>query len=724
MFSKTIFTNVLFFLYLPICISQSFLSPNEIFADMKIVAERQISDIKKNGLQKPITSWTNNAYLSGQMAWAKMANDQTQMNFLISVGAENAWEIDPDKTEDFGKGQMYTNLFGIYQDSSMIKPLLYLGDKLLDNILPKSTLHQFKGDFYESEWNDSFFTGLSTLGNIYTLTGNVKYLDRLNDLWWAWSDHFYDRENQLYFVGSRNLGKKENPNKVFAISINGRVLAELIKIINQLPADYPARNRFVNLFLNITKRIAGLQLSDGTWNNDLLYQKKYSGRDIGDTGLFTYSMAWGINQGYLSYNQYISVIKKSWSAMREFLQPVGKQNFGKGSDNLFRRANAHDLGTHYTGAFLLAGTELFKLMFNRDSSAKKLVVVNTIPLDRKEEIVELQWKQFEESNFDPKNIKVVNAQTNQEIPSQVVYNGGQIPVSIIFQTEVSAGNTDYYYFKKQKPGIYTNRTYGRQVPERYDDFTWENDRIAFRMYGAALDARPDNAKGIDLWAKKTSKMIIDEWYKTNDYHKDHGDGLDAYHVGMTLGAGNSAPLHDNNLVFSGNYSSYRILDAGPLRLVFELVYQPWEVNNRMVQQVKTISLDAGSNINKITDRFQFEGKELTIAAGITKHKNDGSISINKEHGFISYWDQADGNKVDNGKIGVGILIPKYENVDFKDDLGHLLAVSTLSSYNQQFVYYQGGAWNRSGLFENQQVWIDYLVDFSRKLESPLRKILY
>ena len=216
-------------------------------------------------------------------------------------------------------------------------------------------------------------------------------------------------------------------------------------------------------------------------------------------------------------------------------------------------------------------------------------------------------------------------------------------------------------------------------------------------------------------------MILNEWYKIDDYHVDHGEGVDAYHVGMTLGAGNSAPLGDTTLIFSKNYSSYKMLDQGPLRTVFELIYKPWEVNGSKVQQVKTISLDAGSNMNKITDDYQFAGNALTIAAGLTKHKDDGSPVINTKDRFISYWDQADGRNVDNGKMGVGIIVPGYERIEFKNAMGHLLAIATLSPA-QHFVYYQGGAWNRSGFFANEQAWIDYLNDYSKKVKSPLEVI--
>ena len=83
-------------------------------------------------------------------------------------------------------------------------------------------------------------------------------------------------------------------------------------------------------------------------------------------------------------------------------------------------------------------------------------------------------------------------------------------------------------------------TFCRFVPERSDDFAWENDKIAFRAYGPALHASGENS-GIDCWLKRVDYPIINKWYKENaegkSYHKDHGEGYDPYKVGASRGCG-------------------------------------------------------------------------------------------------------------------------------------------------------------------------------------------
>lgn len=351
---------------------------------------------------------------------------------------------------------------------------------------------------------------------------------------------------------------------------------------------------------------------------------------------------------------------------------------------------------------------------------KELIVTVSNPLDQKRaaETIEIPWTAVKEKLKGARPDEVIVSASGRQIPSQVIYLGRKKPQALIFQTDIPAKAQQRFLITKGEPETYTQKTYGRQVPERFDDFAWENDRAAFRMYGAALEKQKGNAKGIDIWMKRTSDLVINKWYKRNDYHIDHGEGVDAYHVGMTLGAGNSAPITADSLVFPYNYEKYKILDQGSLRITFQLFYDPWMVQDRKIEQVKTISLDAGSNMNKIIDTYKFKGKALTIAAGVTKHKDDGSAVIDRKHRFVSYWDQTDG-KVDNGKVGVAVLIPGSEPVVFKDALNHLLAVTELQP-KELFTYYQGGGWNRSGYVSKEADWIEYLKSYSLKLEHPLK----
>ena len=121
----------------------------------------------------------------------------------------------------------------------------------------------------------------------------------------------------------------------------------------------------------------------------------------------------------------------------------------------------------------------------------------------------------------------------------------------------------------------------RFVPERSDDFVFENNLIAGRFYGKALEGNP-TSPGLDIWVKLPGKLVADEWYKgfqtESDayYHHDHG-GKDCYKVAVSLGGGASSPLIDGKLCYPAtNYRSWDIVESSPKKVVFTLHYPQWQ----------------------------------------------------------------------------------------------------------------------------------------------------
>ena len=725
---KRIFTIVTLLFISSFGYSQAPIATNTIFAEMKKVADWQIAYIDKNGWRWPTTDWTNGAYFAGQMAWAKMANDDKQLDFLKAVGEKNKWEGGPERffADDYCVGQTYAQLFMLYKDSAMIKPMISLCDDILKQPHTESLKWNFEGGLHNREWAwcDALFMGPPTLAYVYKVTGNKKYLDGMNKLWWRTSDYLYDTKEHLYFRDSRFFDKKEkNGAKVFWSRGNGWVIAAITRILDNMPADYHDRPRYVKIFKDMSKKISSLQQPDGTWHASLLDPASFPVKETSGTAFFAYALAWGINHGYLSYNEYFPTIKKAWIALNDCVHEDGKLGFVQVPGASPEHVGFEDSEVYGTGAFLLAGTELFKMMFEKENVAKKIVVHNSLPIDRLTEMVELPWAQFATLKFDAKKIIVVDAQTNEEIPSQIIYNGTKTPGSIIFQSGVTAGSSGYFYFKKQAAKDYTIKTFGRFVPERFDDFAWENDKIAFRMYGPALQKTGEISSGIDVWAKRTNDLIINKWYKTEDYHKDHGEGLDFYGVGKTLGAGGMAPFINGKLYPSDNYVTYKVLDNGPLRTTFQLTYKPWPAGKVMVGETKVISLDAGSFLNKIQEKYTFAQPTLSVAAGIAKITGDGQYWDNQKEGLAVYSQPEQAP----GAISVGVILPQAaiaKEVPVSNpspsyiNVGEYLLITTIKN-KQPFTYYQGASWNKEGSFKTFQQWKQYIQNRKEAITHPL-----
>ncbi len=344
-------------------------------------------------------------------------------------------------------------------------------------------------------------------------------------------------------------------------------------------------------------------------------------------------------------------------------------------------------------------------------------ISNTSNIDKLSETIEITWKSIAKlNNLAANKIIVKEKKSGREIPSQVIFGGEKNPQSLIFQTNISAGEKQQFTISTGTRQKYEAKVYGRQVPERFDDFAWENDKVAFRMYGEALESQDGMAKGIDFWAKKTSRLVVNELYKGADYHHNHGDAVDAYHVGITLGSGDAEPIVGDSIIYPINYAESKILDQGPIRISFMLIYKSFKVNGKLVEETKTVSLDAGSQLNKIVNHYQTEHC-LKIAAGVTKHNNDGIKKMDKDNSFVAYWDKADGDAI-NGFMGVGIVYPPKSIFNIKETEQHLLIIGNANE-NNNFTYYQGGCWNKSGNFDSEDSWFNYLARFSKNLKSPL-----
>ena len=160
--------------------------------------------------------------------------------------------------------------------------------------------------------------------------------------------------------------------------------------------------------------------------------------------------------------------------------------------------------------------------------ALKVEVANTTPTERDDETVEIAWSEVAAlKGVTPDNIVVLN-DDNEQIPSQVLFRGGTEPQALIFQTDADPMETKRF---KIVTGVRENspaEAYGRTVPERYDDYAWENNKVAYRLYGPALETSPEKlvTPGIDVWVKCTDKLVIDEWYARGKYHHNFGDGME------------------------------------------------------------------------------------------------------------------------------------------------------------------------------------------------------
>ncbi len=349
----------------------------------------------------------------------------------------------------------------------------------------------------------------------------------------------------------------------------------------------------------------------------------------------------------------------------------------------------------------------------------KVTVKNTLNIKRINETVEVAIKDFSKYIGDPENKTfVVFDGKGKEIPSQLIFIGEKTPQKLIFQASVDENSSSVYSIKIGKPNEYAQKTFGRFIPERYDDYAWENDRIAFRIYALALIAKDGPSNGIDVWVKRTDKLVIDKWYGdyTNSkgkisYHRDNGEGCDCYKVGRTLGAGGMAPYVNDSLWLGINFQAYQTLDNGPIRTSFKLVYPPFNVNGKMVAETRTFSLDAGNQLSLISEEYKGYDESMIVAAGIVR-KEGKTLAKEPEKGYLTY----SLNCSEGGVIYIGVISTTKVS-DISENRDHVLLKTTYNN-RDKFQYYAGAGWGKWD-FETDEKWNSYIQEFSNKINNPL-----
>ncbi|WP_418992296.1 DUF4861 family protein [Alistipes sp.] len=351
----------------------------------------------------------------------------------------------------------------------------------------------------------------------------------------------------------------------------------------------------------------------------------------------------------------------------------------------------------------------------------RVEVKNETPVERDDETVEIAWAEIASlKGLTPENVVVID-DDREQVPSQVIYNGEPQPQALIFQVDADPMSSKRFTVMTGQREEYPRKAFGRHVPERYDDYAWENDKVAYRLYGPALETSPEKlvTPGIDVWVKSTDKLVIDEWYAKGDYHHNYGDGMDCYKVGVTLGGGASLPFTDGRFWMMGhNYQTQQTLDNGPIRTSVRLTYAPFDVAGTQVSLVKTITLDANRRFNRMENVYTGDFTQMPVAAGFVRHD---VRELSEGDGWLAFSEPASDSKdpVRDGDIYQAVILPGARMLP--DTLGHAVAVTDVRP-GEAMVYYSGSGWSQGGV-EDMQEWLETVAEENAAVVAPLRVTL-
>lgn len=392
----------------------------------------------------------------------------------------------------------------------------------------------------------------------------------------------------------------------------------------------------------------------------------------------------------------------------------------------------------------------------KQSTDFTVTVTNDLSFDRTE-MVEVPISEVAKKVqlIDEEQYIVLDAEGNQ-VAYQITYDD-----NLLFPVNVKAGDKAVYIVAVGEPIEAEPLVYGRHYPERVDDIAWENDRTAYRAYGPALQAKGERAFGYDAWVKRVPGLVVEqryanelnpdtqaeiarlrkerkydeanELYHSVSYHVDHGNGLDCYKVGPTLGCGTAALMQGDAILYPYCWKEYEILENGPLRFTVKLTYNPLVVGKDTVIETRTISLAQGSQLNKTVVSYAGLSKAAPVATGLVIHpENPTAYVLEGDKGYIAYADLTDNVNNGNGIIYVGAVMPEkvteakaqmFPDKEAKERgaSGHVLAISNYKP-NTEYTYYWGSGWSKYG-FDSMEAWTIYLDRYAQSVRKPL-KVVY
>jgi len=674
--------------------------------------------------------WTYGAFYAGIAALGLSDPSLPYLNQVRAHGAANAWTPLPRTyhADDHCIGQSWLELAAFDNNPVYAERLRQTYDYIL------AFPHKGPLDFTDKEcqkrwsWCDALFMSPTVLVRLAGFTGETKYLTFMDNEYKATCELLYSKEHHLFFRDSRFFGKKtQGGNDVFWSRGNGWVFGSLPVILRDLPADWPTRGFYSGLFQEMAAAVKGTQQADGSWHPSLLDPNDPNLQEMSGTAFFAYGLLWGINNGLLDRAEYLPCVQSAWKTLTRNLSEAGRLGWVQPVGDRPNSYTEEDTEVYAVGAYLCAAVELRTLIVADAHPARKTVeVTNPLGLFRSAETVSLDWSTL---GLKADKVRVFDVRNGAVLPHQFVdANGDGAPDQLIFRTSTLARQSRaFWVFESDTvPAAPTAAVcFSRYVPERMDDVAWENDRMAYRIYGPKL-AEPAPAgeglfsSGVDVWCKRVRHPVIDAWYASGKYHEDRGEGMDYYKVGTGRGCGGLGVFSSGACAVSRNWASQKHLADGPVRTVFEVTYAPWACGNgATIAETRRVSLDAGSHLTRFESRFTLTGTN-GVAGGpgldvSAQHLHNGVLAANPEQGWLT---NAEPEQKGKGSLATAIVLPQSGALT-SDGLGNVYLLGALTA-DKPFVWYAGAGWSGAGDFVTPESWNRYVSSFAAALRSPLR----
>lgn len=335
----------------------------DVLALMQRVADWQWAHFPEPKSRHP-RGWEVAPFYIGTLALDRIAPDRRYQELMMARAEANQWEPH-DRTyhaDDQCVIQAYLELHRVRRDPRMLEP----SKRRLDAILARPSTVAMDWDAPTSQerwtWCDALFMAPMSWLEMWEATGDRAYLEFMNREWWATTERLFNTTTGLYFRDESYLDLREpNGRPVHWSRGNGWAFAGLSRVLGLLPKDHPDYPRYRRLYLDMARAVLAAQQPDGLWRPGLLDPAAHPERETSGSAFYTFGLAWGVNQGLLDRARVEPAVRRAWNALAACVTPDGTlehvQPIGAGPHGF----DPHTTEPFAVGAFLLAGSEVYRL---------------------------------------------------------------------------------------------------------------------------------------------------------------------------------------------------------------------------------------------------------------------------------------------------------------------------------------------------------------------------
>lgn len=350
-------------------LSSQSLQRDVVLQDMKRVyrfqSKHQVrSVVRRSGKTRFIkdTDWERGVLWSCVAAAWQATQDSEYLDGVLEYTLHTGFRTGPNPrfADDHVCTQAYLAVNSQFSQPEVLEPTIKAFDLMLDE--PKLG----REDWW---WCDALFMAPPAFAALSAKTADPRYLAYMHQAYWDAVEHLRDPETGLIYRDYRYIpdGKggelrEANGEKVFWSRGIGWVIASVPRILQHLPADFAGSQQYLDLFVELIESVVEYQQEDGFWRTSLLDPQSFPAPESSATSLFCYGLAWGINQGVLDKTRYLPILEKAWGALKNCIHEDGMLGWVQLPAFNPRDVKFEHNMDYGAGAYLLAGSEVIKLL--------------------------------------------------------------------------------------------------------------------------------------------------------------------------------------------------------------------------------------------------------------------------------------------------------------------------------------------------------------------------